>query len=252
MASDGQGHQHARSFVETCRASLSVVEWLQDSEHVDEEEEEGEGPPSDYTDEGILVTALESFSDLRLISRLTPATGGSQQSHPIMFFFSRNYDVNACVHLLSEPSLRRGVVQWFVFLGSTSKIGKHLQCLQTGTEPDNSEQAVPDTSGVLTLAAATTASNGPSAVAAYAEQLDGQPSRTPSDTRRSEQVTVLLPNPGPPKPGKPLMLLSCLMAEVPSTECKQYSSEMLPTWLWQLTCPTASQTCSAPRPQESA
>jgi len=59
---------------------LFVVESLQDTEHVDEEEEEGEGPPSDYNDEGVLVTALGSFSDLRLISRLTPAenSGGPQ------------------------------------------------------------------------------------------------------------------------------------------------------------------------------
>jgi len=92
--------------------------------------------------------------------------------------------------------------------------------LFAGAEADNSKQAMPDTSGVLALAAATIASSDTSAVAANAKQSDGQPSATPSDTRRSDQVTVLLPNPGPPKPGKPLMLLSCLMAEVPSNECK--------------------------------
>ncbi|BDA49487.1 probable coilin at C-terminar half [Coccomyxa sp. Obi] len=54
--------------------------WQQGADEASDEEEEM--PPSDYTDDGVLVTALESFSDIRLIRRAThaPETGPQQKA----------------------------------------------------------------------------------------------------------------------------------------------------------------------------
>ena len=54
-------------------------------------DEEEELPPSDYADDGTLLTALESFSDIRLIRRAThpPETGALSSSF--------KYYINHCM-----------------------------------------------------------------------------------------------------------------------------------------------------------
>jgi hypothetical protein len=60
-------------YILTCSASALVCLELQEEMGGASDEYEEELPPSDYMEDGILVTALASFSDIRLIRGRAPA-----------------------------------------------------------------------------------------------------------------------------------------------------------------------------------